>query len=79
MNLAALLANLQALQTMAPILLSAYDGFKAIWLKANPGKTEADYQEYLKSSSARNVADTSILLMAEGYVQQPDGSWKKPE
>lgn len=60
-----------------PIALAAYNILKGIWLRTNPGKTEADYVGYLQAASLANVDDTAALLISDGYVEQPDGSWKK--
>lgn len=61
------------------VALTAYNVLKSIWLTMNPGKTEADYQAYLQSSSQMNVDSTSALLTLQGYVETPPGSgnWKK--
>ena len=64
--------------TAFPQFIAAYTVLKAIWLRTNPGKTEADYLEYLRSASQANIDDTAALLAADGYKLQPDGSWKKP-
>lgn len=61
------------------MVMTAYDILKNIWLKTNPGKTEDDYRVYLQTTSQTNVDDTAAYLTAQGYVQQADGSWKKPE
>lgn len=60
-----------------PILMAAYNVLKAIWLRTNPGKSEADYLGYLQASSLSNVDDSAAILIADGYVQQADRSWKK--
>jgi hypothetical protein len=60
------------------MVMAAYDVLKNIWLKINPGKTEEDFRAYLNTVSTTNVDDTAAYLTAQGYVEQADGSWKKP-
>jgi hypothetical protein len=65
----------EVIQAVTPIATMAYSLLRTIWTQMNPGKTEADFQEYLRSSSQANVDDASAILTAHGYVLQPDGSW----
>ena len=59
--------------------MTAYSILKNIWLKTNPGKTEADYQVYLQTSSQANIDDSSAVLLADGYTTDDGGlTWKKP-
>lgn len=64
--------------TVFPQFIAAYTVLKTIWFRMNPGRTEADYLEYLRSASQTNIDDSAAFLVADGYVQQADGSWKKP-
>jgi hypothetical protein len=77
-NLTDLNNALGTVNASLPILVAAYTGLKAIWLRMNPQKTEADYLAYLQDSAQRNIDDSAAILTADGYVQQADGSWKKP-
>jgi uncharacterized lipoprotein YddW (UPF0748 family) len=62
------------------LALGAYNTFKGIWMTMNPGKTEADFQEFLRAASQMNVDTTVVYLKAQGYVETPEGSgnWSKP-
>ena len=62
------------------VALTAYTMLKSIWLTMFPGKTEADFQSYLQTSSQTNIDTTSALLTAHGFVETPPGSgnWTKP-
>lgn len=60
------------------IVLTAYNILHGIWTVVNPGKTEEDYQNYLKTTSQTNVDTTSVYLRAQGYIEETPGNWKKP-
>lgn len=60
------------------IALTAYNILKGIWSAVNPGKTEADYQAFLQTSSQTNIDTTAAYLSAQGYVQDAAGAWSKP-
>lgn len=70
-------AALTTLSVAVPQFAAAYGILKVIWMRTNPGKTEADYLAYLQTSAQANIDDTSALLIADGFVQAADGSWKK--
>lgn len=74
------LTAVAALQPDIALALGAYSILKNIWMTTNPGKTEADYQTYLQTASQRDIDDTSVYLVAQGYVETPAGSgnWAKP-
>lgn len=60
------------------LAMTAYSIFKGIWLRTNPGKTEADYLTYLQTASQANIDDTAALLIADGYTASADGkTWTK--
>ena len=77
-NLTDINAGLATVNAALPILVNAYALLKEIWLRTNPGKTEADYLNYLATTSTTNLTDSAAILVADGYVQQADGSWKRP-
>ena len=77
-NLTELNAAAALVSTMLPQVATAYAILKTIWLRTNPGKTEADFVSYLGTASQANIDDTAALLKADGYIEQADGSWKKP-
>ena len=76
-KLAAINSALATVNAEIPLLLVAYEGFKAIWLVANPGKTEAEYVQHLQDASANLLSHADAVLTALGYVRQADGSWRK--
>jgi hypothetical protein len=63
--------------TVLPQAMAAYSILKLIWLRTNPGKTEADYLGYLLAASQTNVDETAALLTADGYVETSPGNWSK--
>ena len=71
---------ISALEPDVAIAVTAYNILKSIWTTINPGKTEADFQTYLQTSSQLNIDTTSAYLIAQGYVETPAGSgnWSKP-
>ena len=78
MNLKAIADGAATVNAALPTFIAAYNVLKGIWTRMNPGKTEADFVNYLNSSSQQNVDDSAAILKADGYEEQPDGSWKKP-
>lgn len=68
---------LTSLSADVALAMSAYALLKRIWMQTNPGKTEADYQAYLQSASQANIDDTAALLEADGFVEDPPGTWTK--
>ncbi len=78
MNAAALtkaLTDVSALLPEVQVAMDAYNGFKAIWLAMNPGKTEDDFRTFLRTSSQENIDDTAALLRAHGWVETTPGNW----
>lgn len=83
MNAKNITDTLQAVAALEPdiaLALGAYNLFRTIWMATNPGKTEADFQNYLQATSTTNVDTTAVYLRGEGYVETPEGSghWSKP-
>ena len=76
-DLTAATTALSAVSVAFPIAMAAYSMLRIIWLRTNPGKTEADYLTYLQTASQSNIDDSAVILIADGYVLMPDGSWKK--
>lgn len=76
-ELTAASAALSSLSVGIPIALAAYNILKTIWTRTNPGKTEADYLAYLQTASQANIDETAALLKADGYVEDPPGTWRK--
>lgn len=78
------IADVNALVTLVstefPIAFSAYSILKTIWLRTNPGKTEADFREYLRQTSQTNIDDSAAILKADGWIEDPPGSghWHAP-
>ena len=74
------LTAVAAVQPDIAIALSAYQLFKGIWQSMNPGKTEADFQNYLQTASQTNIDVTASYLKAQGFTENPPGSgnWTKP-
>jgi len=68
---------LTTINAALPVAMTAYSVLKAIWLRMNPGKTEADFVGYLQATSQQNIDDTAALLVADGYVEDPPGTWRK--
>lgn len=68
------------ISTEFPIAFSAYSILKTIWMRTNPGKTEADYRAYLQTTSQANIDDSAAILKADGWIEEPPGSgnWHKP-
>lgn len=77
-NIEAATAALSSVSVAIPIALAAYGVLKDIWQKENPGKTEAEFILDLQTKSQLNIDGTAAYLTSQGYVQQPDGSWRKP-
>lgn len=61
-----------------PILSTAYNLYKIIWMRTNPAATEDDYRAHLQTSSQTNIDTTAVLLKADGFVENPPGTWTKP-
>lgn len=79
-SLTTTLTAVAALEPDIAIALSAYNMLRTVWTAMNHGKTEADYQSYLQSSSTANIDSTAALLTAQGFTETPPGSgnWAKP-
>ena len=79
-GLTSILTQIAALQPDIAIALTAYNVLHSIWTATNPGKTEADYQNYLQTASQTNIDTTASYLRAHGYIETPAGSgnWSKP-
>lgn len=60
-----------------PQVMTAYQLFKVIWLRTNPGKTEADFLTYLQTASQANIDDSAAILTADGFVEVSPGNWVK--
>jgi hypothetical protein len=73
-------AVIAAFEPDIAIALTAYNVLHGIWAVQFPGKTEDDFRNYLQTSSQTNVDTTAPLLIAQGYVETPEGSgnWAKP-
>lgn len=69
---------LQAASVAFPQISAAYAAYRAIWSVANPGKTEADYLAHLDELSKANVSAADAILIADGFVRDESGNWKKP-
>lgn len=66
------------ISTVLPQVGAAYGILRVIWQRTNPGKTEADFLSFLQSESQKNVDESSAILIADGYVQDPlTGNWSK--
>lgn len=77
-NAAAVNDALALVSTVLPQAMAAYSILKLIWLRTNPGKTEADFLSYLEQASQLNVDETEAILKADGYVQDGKGGWSRP-
>ena len=79
-NVTDVAAAVAALQPDVAIALTAYNVLHGLWSVINPGKTEADFQLYLQTTSQPNVTTTDAYLAAQGYIETPAGSgnWSKP-
>ena len=77
-NVAAVVGALAQVDEALPLALTAFQALKTIFLRTNPGKTEADYIAYLKTSAQANIDDTEAILQADGWTENADGSWTKP-
>ncbi len=77
-TLAVINASIGLVSVLVPEVGALIVGLKTIWLAANPGKSDADWVAGLAvaSSTLTNAADAQLLQ--DGYVLQPDGTWKKP-
>ena len=78
-NIATASAALTAVTDGIALAVTAYSILKGIWLRTNPGKTEDDYLNYLKSSSQLNIDDTATQLKADGWVETSPGNWTQPK
>lgn len=78
LNLTEINAGLSTISTALPLLVAAYEGYRAIWAATHPGETEAQFLAALQTASLANVDQSSAILVGLGYVQQSDGSWKAP-
>lgn len=71
-------AAVSLISVVLPQVSAAYGILRVIWHQTNPGKTEADFLTFLQTASQKNVDDSSAILVADGYVQDPaSGNWSK--
>lgn len=70
--------GLTAVTNALPLLLAAYEGFKAVWTAMHPGTTEVDYIAYLEQASAEGHTFAAGWLTAQGYTQDAAGNWVPP-
>lgn len=68
--------SLALVSTVLPEVGVFVEGLKLIWLKSNPGKTEADWIGSLAGDSGELTTEADQILIDAGYVRQGDGSWK---
>jgi hypothetical protein len=70
---------LSFLSTAAPEVAAIYSVIRAIWLSANPGKSEGDYIAFLIHQSSQLVSDADAILTQQGYLRDATtGVWSKP-
>lgn len=72
-------AAVSLISLAVPQAMAAYNILRAIWLRTNPGKNEADYLQYLQDASQQNVDESAAILKADGYVQDANGNWSRPK
>lgn len=77
-NVAELEAAVGLVTRVIPVLGTAFSVLQSIWLRTNPGKTEADFLDYLDTASQANIDDSAAILRADGFIEGPPGTWKKP-
>lgn len=69
-------AGLTLVATIEPQAIAIYEVARAIWVAANPGKTDADFINALASASSQTTTDSDAILTAKGFVRDPStGVW----
>lgn len=78
-TIAVISSALGLINTEIPVVLAAYQALHAIWAAANPGKTEAEFIASLRETALgpEGAGFSSAWLVAHGYRQDADGTWKK--
>ena len=72
--LAALTTALGDANSLVPVVTALYATVKTLWLKANPGKTTADFEAALATAGGQLVAQSDAVLLADGYTFGADGT-----
>ena len=72
--LAQLTADLGSVNALIPVATVLYEAVKAIWLKANPGKTDADFEAALTTAAGQLVTQSDAILIADGYTFDASGT-----
>jgi len=69
---------LDGVSAAMPQFFAVYQAIKLIWTVANPGKSDADFNNYLLTQSNKTTSDADAILTSKGFVRDPaTGIWNK--
>ncbi len=78
-ELAVLNASIGVVSAAIPEVGALIVGLKAIWIAANPGKSDADWVATVGNASGSLLSTADAQLTADGFVRDPvTGKWTHP-